>query len=214
MLVGERMTRDPLTILEDTTVDEALKLMRSNKIRRLPVVDKKGKLVGIVAEKDVLNASPSPATSLSIWEIHYLLARLTVKEIMTKQVITVQEDTPLEEAAKVMSDNKIGGLPVVRDGRVVGIITETDMFKIFLELLGARTPGVRLTLMVAEKTGVLAALTCAISNIGGNIISLGTFQGDSPETRLITMKVSGITKEAALAALENTGANLLDVREV
>lgn len=214
MLVGERMTRDPITILPDSAVDDALKLMRGKRIRRLPVVDRKGKLVGIVAEKDLLNASPSPATSLSIWEIHYLLARLTVEEIMTRKVITVQEDTPLEEAARVMSDNKIGGLPVVRGDKVVGIITETDMFEIFLELLGARTRGVRLSMLVPEQPGVLAALTCAIANCGGNVVSLGTFQGNAPENRRVTMKVSGISKAATLAALENTGANVLDVREV
>ncbi|HID61404.1 MAG TPA: CBS domain-containing protein, partial [Anaerolineae bacterium] len=146
MLVRDRMSRHPITITADVHIDEALKVMRDNKVRRLPVVDRDGRLVGIVSEMDLLYASPSPATSLSVYEIHYLMARITVQDVMTREVISIQEDTPLEEAARIMVDNKIGGLPVVRDGKLVGIITETDLFKIFLELLGAREKGVRLTL--------------------------------------------------------------------
>src|SRR4030042_4271441 len=110
MLVSDLMTRDPVTVTDKTPIDDALSLMRDKKVRRLPVLNAKGELVGIVAEKDILYASPSPATSLSIHEIHYLLAKLTVAEIMTKKVITVTEDTPLEEAARVMADARQGAL--------------------------------------------------------------------------------------------------------
>ena len=113
MLVGERMTKRPITVDPETPFEDALHLMRREKIRRLPVVGKKGKLVGIVTEKDLLYASPSPATSLSIYELHYLLSKLKVHEVMTKEVITVTEYTPLEEAARIMADNKIGALPVM-----------------------------------------------------------------------------------------------------
>ena len=135
MLVGERMTRDPIVIRDDTAIDEAMKIMRDNKVRRLPVLNHKGGLVGIVSEGDLLYASPSPATSLSIYELHYLMSRIAVADVMTPEVITVTEDTTLEEAARIMADNKIGGLPVVSNGKLVGIITETDLFKVFLELL-------------------------------------------------------------------------------
>jgi len=108
---------------------EAMNLMKKEKIRRTPVIES-GKLVGIISDKDLLNASPSDATSLSVWEINYLLSQITVKEVMSKNVITVEESTPIEEVARIMADNKIGGVPVVRDGRVVGLITETDLFKI------------------------------------------------------------------------------------
>ncbi len=144
MLVGKRMTPNPVTVSEDTPIDEALKLMREKKVRRLPVLGKKGELVGIVAEKDILYASPSPATSLSIHEIHYLVSRIKVAEIMRKKVITVGDDTPLEEAARVMADNQIGALPVMHDGKLVGIVTETDLFNVFTEQLAARRTGVRL----------------------------------------------------------------------
>src|SRR4030042_6173188 len=144
MLVGSIMSRDLITVTDKTAIDEALRGMREKKVRRLPVLNAKGKLVGIVAEKDMLYAAPPPATSLSIHEIHYLVSKLTVEEIMTKNVITVTDDTPLEEAASVMADKRIGALPVMHDGKLVGIVTETDIFKAFLDLLGAREPGVRL----------------------------------------------------------------------
>src|SRR3990170_1756970 len=137
MLVKERMSQHPILYAPDMSISEALNLMKKEKIRRLPVVDKNGHLVGIVSDKDLLHASPSPATSLSVWEITYLMGKITVADVMTKQVITVTEDTPVEDAARIMADNKIGGLPVVKDGNVIGIITETDLFRLFLELLGA-----------------------------------------------------------------------------
>jgi acetoin utilization protein AcuB len=141
MLVGDRMTRDPVVIRDDTSIQGALKIMRDNKVRRLPVLNDKGALVGIVSERDLLFASPSPATSLSIYELHYLMSGIKVADVMTTEVITVTEDTPLEEAARIMVGNKIGGLPVERKGELVGIITETDLFKIFLELLEDREMG-------------------------------------------------------------------------
>ena len=137
MLVGERMKHPVISIPPDMPIVDALNLMKRERIRRTPVV-KDGKMMGIVSDKDLLNASPSPATSLSVWEMNYLLSKILVKDVMTRKVLTVSEETPLEDAARIMADNKIGGLPVVRGEHVVGIITETDLFKIFLELMGAR----------------------------------------------------------------------------
>ena len=213
MLVGSRMTPDPITISDDAAIDDALKLMRDKNIRRLPVVDKKGKLVGIVAEKDVLYASPSPATSLSIHEIHYLVSRIKVSEIMTKNVITVTDDTPLEEAARVMADNQIGALPVVHDGELRGIITETDLFKIFLELLGARERGVRLTIEVPEGKGMLPLITGTISRLEGHVLALTTWAGEEPGTRVVTVKVSGVDRETLVSNVGQLGIEFLDVRE-
>ena len=214
MLVRDRMSKHPITITADAHIDEALKVMRDNKVRRLPVVDKGGRLVGIVSEMDLLYASPSPATSLSVYEIHYLMARITVQDVMTKDVLSIEEDTPLEEAARVMVDNKIGGLPVVRNGTLVGIITETDLFKIFLELLGAREKGVRLTLRMPNKKGVLASITGQIAQMGGDIISLGTFLGEDPTEGLLTVKVAEISQAQLVEALETPETKLVDVREV
>ena len=137
MLIKDRMTRSPITAPPEMPMQEALKLMRERGIRRLPVVDKKGKLVGIVSDRDLLHASPSDATSLSVWELNYLLSKVTLKELMTTPVITVTPETPVQEAARIMAEKKIGGLPVVQAGKVVGIITETDLFRVLLELLPA-----------------------------------------------------------------------------
>ena len=195
MLVGDRMTKRPITVSADTSIDKALQLMREERIRRFPVLDKHGKLVGIVSEKDLLYASPSPATSLSIYEIPYLLSRVKVRDVMTKKVITVGEDTPLEEAARIMADNKIGGLPVMRDDKLVGIITETDLFKIFLELLGAREESVRLSMLVPEKKGTLAKIASTVAEMGGNFIALGTIMGEDPTNRQLTIKVTDVPEE-------------------
>ena len=130
-LVGNWMTRNVVTITPRTTLPEASKLMHAKHFRRLPVVDN-GKLVGIVTLGDIREASPSDATSLSIYEMNYLLARLTADQIMTRDPITVKPTSAIYEAAKLMLTYKIGGLPVVDDGRVVGIITETDIFRVLV----------------------------------------------------------------------------------
>ena len=214
MLVRERMSKNPYTITADTSVQDALRRMHEVHVRRFPVLDKSGKLVGIVAEKDLLYASPSPATTLSIYEIHYLLAKLTVGEVMKKDIITVTEDTPVEDAARIMTDRKIGSLPVVREKQLVGIITESDLFKLFQELLGARKQGVRLTMLLPDVKGMLAKITTAIAQQGGNIIALGTFLGEDPTNLLVTIKVADLTKEALVKTLKPLAVEMLDVREV
>ena len=178
-----------------------------------PVVDEDGKLVGIVLEKDLLYASPSPATTLSLFEMHTLMAQVTVATVMTCEVITVTEDTPLEEAARIMTDNSIGGLPVMREGTLVGIITETDIFKTFLEMLGGRTTGVRLSVIVPHKKGVLAKISARIAELGGNIVALGTIAAEDPEHYQLTFKVTGAKVDKLTSSLEELGSQVLDVRE-
>lgn len=213
MFVRERMSRPVITAHSDMPIQDALRLMQKERIRRLPVVDKRGRLEGIVSEIDLLQASPSSATSLSVWELTYLLSKVKIAEIMVRDVITVSEDTPIEEAARIMADNKIGGMPVTRDGEVVGIITETDLFKIFLELLGAREAGVRLAALVENVPGELAKMTEAIFEIGGNILSLGTFLGETPEDREITMKVEGVSPEDLHDAVKPHVQRVIDIRK-
>jgi acetoin utilization protein AcuB len=195
-------------------VAEALGFMRQQKVRRLPVVDKKGRLIGIISEKDLLYASPSPATSLSVYEVGYLLSKLQVKEIMTKDVVTISPDAPLEEAARIMVDRAVGGLPVVDKDKLVGIITETDIFKTTLELLGARDPGIRLTLSVTDKPGTLSQITGVIAGLGGDITALGTFYSAPDAKGLLLIKVKGVPKETLVNALEAIQAHVTDVRDV
>jgi len=213
MLVGERMSHPIISIAPDMPVHDALDMFKRERIRRAPVV-KEGKLIGIVSDKDLLNASPSPASSLSVWEMNYLLSKITVSEVMTKKILTVNEDTPIEEAARIMADNKIGGLPVMRDGHVVGIITETDLFKIFLEFMGAREKGVRVTALIDEKPGQLAKITAAIADLGGNFVAFGQFTGEDPSNRLVTFKVSGVKKEDVKKATSQIAKEVWDVREI
>jgi acetoin utilization protein AcuB len=211
MLVGERMSHPVITISHDLPIIEAVNLMRREHIRRTPVI-KDGKLVGIVSDKDLLNASPSPATSLSIWEMNYLLSKITVDDVMTTEVITIDTDTPIEEAARIMVDNKIGGMPVMKGDRVVGIITETDIFKIFLELMGARDLGVRVTALIPEKLGQLAALTKAVAEAGGNFISLGVTVGDDQTNSEVTFKVTEISEDDVKEAIKPLVEKIEDIR--
>ncbi|MGW8224337.1 MAG: CBS domain-containing protein [Anaerolineales bacterium] len=213
MLVGERMSHPVITVSSKTPMQEAHKLMRDEKIRRLPVVSERGKLIGIITESDLLHASPSDATSLSVWEMNYMLSKVTVEKIMTREVITTQKDTPLEEAARKMVDNKIGGLPVVMDGELVGIITETDLFKVFLEMLGARESGVRISVLISNIPGTLTKLTKSIFDSGGNLVALGTFMGESTENREITLKVTGVDKATLEDAVKDHVERIVDIRE-
>ena len=187
-------------------------MFKKEHIRRAPVV-KNGKLLGIVSESDLLNASPSPVTSLSVWEMNYLLSKVTVKQVMTKKVKTVDANTPIEEAARIMADTKIGGMPVMRSGNLVGIITETDLFKIFLELMGARTKALRVTALIDEKPGQLAKVTKAIADAGGNFMAFGMFAGPDTSSRLITFKVAGMKKEEVIAVLGKVVKKFWDIRQ-
>lgn len=213
MLVGERMSTPVLTIEPDVPVQDALARMRKDKVRRYPVVDRRGKLIGIVTNSDLMNASPSEATTLSVWEINYLQSKITVERVMTKNVITRQEDCPIEEAARIMADHKIGGLPVVRGESLVGIITETDLFNILLEMLGARKAGVRLTVELLDQPGKLHELSGVIYKLGGNIVGLGTMLGERAETQTVTIKVKGVTLEDLKKAVTPIVERVIDIRE-
>jgi acetoin utilization protein AcuB len=215
MLVRDRMTLNPVTITPDVSVTDALRLMSEKKIRRLPVLDNRGHLVGIVSDRDLLLASPSPATSLAIWEIHELLAKLTIDKMMTRDVITVPEDTPLEEAARIMADSRIGGLPVMKGTDLVGFISESDLFKTLLQLLGGRRPGVRITVATSGAKGTLAAITSAISEAGGNLVGLGFSEvpGSAEGTWVNTFKVQGVSKERLVEVMRAHVREIVDVRE-
>lgn len=214
MLVKNRMSSPVITVAPDMPIMEALNLMKTNQIRRAPVVDSKGNLIGIVSDKDLLNAGPSQVTSLSVWEINYLIGKITVQKVMTKTIRTVTEETPIEEAARIMVDNKVGGLPVMNGNKMVGIITESDLFKVLLELMGARESGLRVTALVPEKLGELEQITHAIAEVGGSFISFGQFNGDDDDNRIVTFKVSGMDEAAVKTAVSTIVDQIVDIREV
>ncbi len=212
MFVGERMSRPVISVSPDASVNDVLAMFKKERIRRAPVV-KDGKLLGIVSQGDLLNATASSVTTLSVWELNYLISKVKVKNVMTKKVITVTKDTPVEEAARIMADKKIGGLPVVDGEKVVGMITETDLFKIFLELMGARDKGVRVTATIEDKPGELEKVTKAVADAGGNFVSFGFFAGEDAATKILTFKVEGIKKEDIKKVLGTSVKKFWDVRQ-
>jgi acetoin utilization protein AcuB len=191
MKVKQRMTPSPITVTPETTYRQASDLMKEHRIRRLPVVDSKGLLVGIVSQSDLLSTAPSPATTLSVYEIVSLLDKLTIKEIMSRPVYAVDETCSLSGAARFMIDHRFGCLPVVRDGDLAGIITETDIFKTFVEVLGGGEPGMRIDLKVPDETGVLADVARAFADAGCNIVSLTTFRGEDTAHAVLSVKERG-----------------------
>jgi acetoin utilization protein AcuB len=214
MLVGKRMTSHPLTFQPELPINEALEVMRREQVRRVPVVDKKGKLVGVVTRNDLMQASPSPVTSLSMWEVTYLLSKITVQEVMKKDVITATEDMPLEDAARLVAEHQISCLPVLRGETLVGIITESDLFKVFLELLSAHEKGVRLTVYAPYFKGSLAQISAAITAQGGMILSLNTFQGSDVTNWGCHLKVADISKDDLIRAVKPLVVEIEDIREI
>lgn len=212
MLVGERMSKPVITVQPDLPIPEAHKKMRDHQIRRLPVVTKKGKLVGIISNEDVINASPSPATSLSIWEINYLINKIKVEDVMTSDVLTVDVNDTIEQAARLMADNKIGGLPVMAGDELAGIITETDLFKLFMELTGSRDPGLRVTALVPNEIGEIAALTKPISEAGGDIIAMGIYEAEEPAFGEIFMKITNLEEEELIEIIKPYVKQIKDIR--
>jgi acetoin utilization protein AcuB len=171
MFVSKRMSPNPVTVTPATMVSEAATIMKNNKFRRLPVVEN-GKLVGIVTDRDLRDVAPSSATTLSVYELNYLLAKMQVREVMQKSVITIKNDATIEEAALLMYTNKIGGLVVVNaTGGVVGVITDTDVFKCFVDVMGLADGRTRLTLEFVDKVGALFEITGVFKDLGINISS-------------------------------------------
>jgi acetoin utilization protein AcuB len=214
MLVEYRMTPDPKTVSPDMPIAEALAKMRQHKVHRFPVVDNKGKLVGIVSHSDLLYAAPSSATSLNMWEVTYLLNQIKVEEVMTRQVITVDNDCPIEEAARVMRKHAIGGVPVLRDGVLAGIITESDIFDVFLELLMAQESGVRLTALAPYFKGSMAQIATAVTDKGGLIHALNSFKGEDDNTWGCVLKVTDMSKDDLVDVVRPLVVKILDVQEV
>ena len=184
MFVKTRMTANPFTVAPESTVPEAAALMKKHSVRHLPVVAH-GKVVGVLANSDIAKASPSPATSLSSTEITYLLSKLKVSTIMTCDPITISPDALLEEAAIAMRDNKIEMLPVVDGEDLVGVITESAILDAFIELLGFREQGTRLTIDTNDAPGVLAKLGQVAAQHHANIQHVAVYRGQGRSTLVV-----------------------------
>ena len=185
MFVINRMTKNPMTVTADTKVDEVAHLMKKHNFRRLPVVDD-GKLVGFLSDSDLMRVAPSPATTLSRYEINSLLAKICVRDIMKKDVVSVNVGATIEEAALIMYKNKIGGMPVVSNmGAVVGVITETDIFKTFVDVMGLADGKTRITLEVTDKIGVVKDIAEIFGQAGVSIDSLITCKKEYNKNEIV-----------------------------
>ncbi|MGP1418648.1 MAG: CBS domain-containing protein [Sphaerochaetaceae bacterium] len=214
MIIESRMTRNPVAVGPDVTVEEAAKIMKQEKVHRLPVLDKDKRLVGVISEKDILRALPSPVSSLSAYEMPYLLSKLTVKKLMSKDPITISKDTIVEDAARLMVDQDLSCLPVMDGDKLVGIVSKSDLFKMLLELFGARHYGVRISFLVEDKPGTIAIISRALSEQGLDIISFGTFMGTNPTNAVCTIKVQGASVAKVVDIMKPYVSQILDVREV
>ena len=213
MLVRDRMKPNPIAARPETTHKLAVDLMRDNNIHHLPILDNHDKLVGIVVAEDLRLAQPSPATTLSIYEIHSLLSRMPLKDIMHHPVQCVAPDCPLEDAARLMLDQRIGCLPVVENDRLIGIITDTDIFQTVIGMMGGGRDGARFTLELQDEPGILAKVSQSVADAGGDIISATTWRSDDGQRAYITIKERGANFAQLKAALDAISAEVVDLRE-
>lgn len=212
MIVKNVMAKNPVCIAPDASVTDVKALMNKHKIGKLPVVDKSNRLVGILTKNDLSKAGPSEATTLDMFEIGYLLSKLTVSKVMNKNVITVAENETVEECARIMVDNQIGCVPVMDGNVLVGIITESDLFNLFTDMFGARESGVRASLKMEDKPGAIANLAEEIARQNGNIISIVTRECQDKENRKVTVKVTGLSVSQFEEILDKIGIKAEDLR--
>lgn len=203
MFVRNFMTKDPITVSLDATLPSTADLMKQHNLKRLPVMDQ-DKLVGIITEKDVAKTLPSPATTLSKYEINYLTEKIRVKDVMTKAVISVSPDTTVEEATMIMHEEDVGCLPVLENGKLVGIITERNIYNALTKLFGLDRPGLRVTVQVEDRIGVIADLTTLIKSLNLPIISLATYAA-SAETAYIVVRIATDSPEPLIGTLTGNG---------
>lgn len=216
MLVRELMTPDPICGRPDMVVTEIQKLMSDNKIRHVPIVNEAGKLVGLVTQRSLFGALRTEESDLSQFEVSYILSKVQAHHVMVEDVITIGQDVPAEEAARVMADERIGCLPVMGDGELVGIITDNDLFNAMLNLLGARRSGIRLVVLQPDRTGEVARLTNAIAGQGGYLsVCAGYFPEGEPDSWASVVKVSNLSQDELVSLIESQEEmEILDVREI
>src|SRR3990170_4196158 len=209
MNVARRMKRNPVFVDEADSMKKAMDLLKEHEIRHLPVLKDGEKLVGILSERDIKQASPSPATALEIREIYYLLDKVKVKQIMTRRVFTVSSNASIEEAALIMREKKIGCLPVVDGGRLVGILTETDILDAFLDSMGVNGPGYRVELALPNRPGMLFEVVKLLKDFDANIVSVATASHDDPGMRILILRIETKNYKVLKAAIKKSGYEIL-----
>ncbi len=193
MYVKNRMTSNPYIVAPEDTVNDTMMLMRQKRVKSLPVV-KNGKLVGIVTEKQLAEITPSPATTLSVFEVSYLLSKTKIETIMTKEVVTISSDDLLEQASLLMRNHNVSCLPVLDNNKLVGIICESDIFDSFIDIMGLRDTGTRISIEIAEdKPGIVAEVAGIIAQSGINITHLVLYRNELI-IRVNTLNVEQVEK--------------------
>jgi acetoin utilization protein AcuB len=196
MLVKDWMTVDPITVGPDTSVMKASQLMKENNVRRLPVLDPSGKLVGIVSDRDLKEASPSKATTLDVHELYYLLSELKVKDIMSKKVRTIKPLDTVEKAAVIMLEGKVTGLPVVEDGKVVGILSEGDVFRVLTSITGIYRGGTVFSFVLEDRPGSIKEVADVIRKHGGRMVSiLSSYDMCEEGTRKVAIRIADMAQD-------------------
>jgi acetoin utilization protein AcuB len=214
MLIKEIMTPNPITAEPDMPVTKAQRLMEEDRIRHLPVIKEGKGLVGLITRDALNRALPSELSSLSIWEINYQLARIQARDVMVRKILTVTEEVTVEEAAQIMIDKKIGSLPVMRDGQLVGIVTDIDLLGALSNLMGWRQPGVRVTVQVPDEKGRLASVATAIADAGGLVVGGGSYSVGVPLRANIVLRVRNIPLQELTTLLTGLeGVQIIDIRE-
>ena len=213
MIIADRMKKNPATASPDMSISEASAKMKAEKVHRLPVLDDDRRLVGVISEKDIMLAAPSPASTLSAYEINYLLSKLKVKNIMSRNPVTITKDTTVEEAVRLMVENDLSCLPVMENNFLAGIVSKSDMFRILLEMLGTKHEGIRVEALVEDKVGVVAGLTEKFTAAGINILSFGTIDGPKEDLKVLTFKLEHTTEKQVRDILEPVSKSL-DVRSM
>jgi acetoin utilization protein AcuB len=196
MLISEWMSRDVITVTPDTSMMKASKILKEKNIRRLPVVDENGRIVGILTDRDIKEASPSKATTLDVHELYYLLSEIKIKDIMTKNPFCVNENGTVEKAAVIMREKKVEGLPVVDDeDKVVGIITETDIFNVMIDITGVYQGGLQMGFQLPNTPGSLKEILNDLRASKARIISILTsYDQGGPDTRRVYIRIADMDK--------------------
>ena len=214
MLVKDQMTPNPICGHPEMPVAEAQTLMQKHRIRHLPILDDDGLLVGLITQRSLMRAVPSDVTKFSPFVMNYVLAKIKARNVMVKDMITISEDVAIEEAARTMADNKIGCLPVMRDNKLVGIISDNDLFNTMVSLLGARRDGVRVTVLQPDRAGEVARISAAIADEGGYLSVFVTYPTSDPATWASVVKVTNLPEEVLTKILGRLPEiRIQDVRE-
>jgi len=212
MIVKDFMTKNPIYTNPKELISNIKNTMEREKISKMPVLDDSGKLIGVITKTDIKKTMPSEATTLDIYELSYLISKMTAEKVMKKKPITIQKDATIEEAAKLMAENGISSV-IVLDGDVLsGILTKADLFKAMVDMFGFKYDGVRASIEVSDDCGELAIISKALADKKGKVVSVITTDGRDVSKRIITLKVIGIQKDQVEAILKTLNADILDLR--